>query len=48
LEANKNNLKPLHSFLSVLQHPYEVSNDLKHYQDPAPLSNEPYQTFCGT
>ncbi len=48
LEANKNNLQPLHSLLSVLQHPYETSNDLKHFQDPAPSSNEPYQTFCGT
>ena len=48
LEANKNNLQPLHSLLAVLQHPYEASNDLKHYQDPAPSSNEPYQTFCGT
>jgi len=48
LEANKNNLQPLHSLLSVLRHPYEVSNDLKHFQDPAPSSNEPYQTFCGT
>ena len=48
LEANKNNLQPLHSLLSILQHPYETSDDLKHYQDPAPSSNEPYQTFCGT
>ena len=48
LEANKNNLQPLHSLLSILQYPYETSDDLKHYQDPAPSSNEPYQTFCGT
>jgi uncharacterized protein YdiU (UPF0061 family) len=48
LEANKNNLQPLHSLLAVLRHPYEASNDLKHFQDPAPSSNEPYQTFCGT
>jgi uncharacterized protein YdiU (UPF0061 family) len=48
LEANKNNLQPLQSLLAVLQHPYELSNDLKHYQDPAPSNNEPYQTFCGT
>ena len=48
LEANKNNLQPLHSLLSILQHPYEVSSDLKYFQDPAPSSNEPYQTFCGT
>jgi len=48
LEANKNDLQSLHSLLSVLQLPYEVSNDLKYYQNPAPLSNEPYQTFCGT
>jgi uncharacterized protein YdiU (UPF0061 family) len=48
LEANKNNLQPLHSLLSILQHPYETSDDLKHYQDPAQSSNEPYQTFCGT
>ena len=48
LEANKNNLQPLHSLLTVLRHPYETSNDLKHFQDLAPSSNEPYQTFCGT
>ena len=48
LEANKNNLQALHSLLAVLKHPYKASNDLKHYQDPAPSSNEPYQTFCGT
>ena len=48
LEAKKNNLQPLHSLLAVLRHPYEASSDLKHFQDPAPSSNEPYQTFCGT
>jgi len=48
LEANKNNLQPLHSLLAALQHPYKASSDLKNFQDPAPSSNEPYQTFCGT
>ena len=46
--ATNHNFQPLHSLLTALEKPYQENNEIKNYQDPAPASNEPYQTFCGT
>ena len=46
--ATNHNLQPLHSLLKALEKPYQETHEIKNYQDPAPASNEPYQTFCGT
>ena len=46
--ANSNNLKPLETFLEVLKKPYEKKETINDYQAPAPITNEKYQTFCGT
>ena len=34
--------------LTILKKPYDNQNNIEEYQAPAPLSNEKYQTFCGT
>ena len=46
--ANNNNLKPMKNLLNILKKPYENQNKIFEYQSPAPISNEKYQTFCGT
>ncbi len=46
--ANNNNLKPMKNLLNILEKPYENQNKIFEYQSPAPISNEKYQTFCGT
>ena len=45
--AEKNDLKPLTQFVKILKSPYTQKNDILDYQYPN-LSNEKYQTFCGT
>ena len=47
-EAGNNNLKPFHDLLKILEEPYKISEAQKKYQEPMPISNKPYQTFCGT
>ena len=47
--ANENgDLKPLKELLKAVSKPYEIRQDLSHYQTPPPPSEEVYQTFCGT
>ncbi len=46
--AHQNNLDPLHQLLEVLEHPYEENSKVSEYQTPAPTTETPYQTFCGT
>jgi uncharacterized protein YdiU (UPF0061 family) len=46
--AHQNNLDPLHKLLEVLEHPYEENSKVSEYQVPAPTTETPYQTFCGT
>ena len=47
LAANNNNFDVMTKLLSVLKNPYDIK-DISGFQSPAPLSNEKYQTFCGT
>ena len=46
--AHQNNLDPLHQLLEVLEQPYEENSKVSEYQTPAPTTETPYQTFCGT
>ena len=47
-EADKGNLEKMKKLLTILKDPYNIQNDVEEYQLPAPLTNEKYQTFCGT
>ena len=47
-EADKGSLDKMKKLLAILKNPYNSQNNIEEYQAPAPLSNEKYQTFCGT
>ena len=47
-EADKGSLDKMKKLLAILKKPYDNQNNIEEYQAPAPLSNEKYQTFCGT
>ena len=47
-DADKGNLKTMNKFLKVLSNPYSVQENIIEFQKPAPISDEKYQTFCGT
>ena len=47
-EADKGSLDKMKKLLAILKNPYDNQNNIEEYQKPAPLSNEKYQTFCGT
>ena len=47
-EADKGSLDKMKKLLAILKNPYDNQNNIGEYQAPAPLSNEKYQTFCGT
>ena len=47
-EANNGNLEKMKKLNDILKNPYSNQVDIAEYQVPAPMSNEKYQTFCGT
>ena len=47
-EADKGNLEKMNKLNDILKNPYSNQEDIAEYQVPAPMSNEKYQTFCGT
>jgi len=47
-EANNGNLEKMKKLNDILKNPYSNQEDIAEYQVPAPMSNEKYQTFCGT
>jgi len=47
-EANNGNLEKMKKLNDILKNPYSNQEDIAEYQVPAPISNEKYQTFCGT
>ena len=47
-DADKGNLETMNKFLNVLSNPYSVQENIIEFQKPAPISDEKYQTFCGT
>jgi uncharacterized protein YdiU (UPF0061 family) len=46
--VNENDMKPFSSLYSILQDPYKEIIGLESFSEPAPESNIPYKTFCGT
>jgi serine/tyrosine/threonine adenylyltransferase len=46
-KANQDNFKPINQLLEILNNPYTEQKNIIKYQIPS-LSNEKYQTFCGT
>jgi uncharacterized protein YdiU (UPF0061 family) len=46
--ASEGNLKSFNEFLEILHTPYGNKNNILDFQQPAPITNEKYQTFCGT
>ena len=46
--ANNGNLDLVKNLIKILEKPYENQGNFTSYQSPALLSNEKYQTFCGT
>ena len=46
--ASEGDMENFNKFLKILQSPYENKNDISEYQTPAPITEEKYQTFCGT
>ena len=46
--AGQEDYQPLHRLLKVLARPYEDTTEQSLYRSPAPPSDQPYRTFCGT
>ena len=46
-EANQDNFIPINQLLEILNNPYTEQKNIIEYQIPS-ISNEKYQTFCGT
>ena len=47
-EAYSGNLEKMNKLNNVLKNPYSNQEDIAEYQVPAPMTDEKYQTFCGT
>jgi uncharacterized protein YdiU (UPF0061 family) len=47
-EANNGSLEKMNKLNNVLKTPYSNQEDITEYQVPAPMTDEKYQTFCGT
>ena len=47
-KKNRHFFLEMKKLLAILKNPYNSQNNIEEYQAPAPLSNEKYQTFCGT
>ena len=47
-EANNGNLEKMNKLNDILKNPYSNQKDIAEYQVPAPMTDEKYQTFCGT
>ena len=47
-EANNGNLEKMNKLNDILKNPYSNQEDIAEYQVPAPMTDEKYQTFCGT
>ena len=47
-EADEGNFEVAINLLSILKKPYDLQKNSADYQSPPPLSDQKYQTFCGT
>ena len=46
--AEEGNFEVVINLLSILKKPYDLQKNSADYQSPPPLSDQKYQTFCGT
>lgn len=46
--AEEGNLKPFHTLLEAVQHPFAETESNLHFRTLPPHANRNYQTFCGT
>jgi len=46
--ANNNDLSLVKKLIKILEKPYENQKGISEYQSTAPVSDQKYQTFCGT
>ncbi len=46
--VDQKDMTPFSKLLTVLNHPFDEIAGNEAYAEPAPASNRPYQTFCGT
>jgi uncharacterized protein YdiU (UPF0061 family) len=46
--AVNQDMTPFTKLLNVVSHPFDEVVDNEAYAEPAPVTNRPYQTFCGT
>ena len=46
--ANNNDLSLVKKLIKILEKPYETQKEVDEYQSAAPISDQRYQTFCGT
>ena len=46
--VNQGDMTPFSELLAVLNHPFDEVAGNEAYAAPAPITNRPYQTFCGT
>jgi serine/tyrosine/threonine adenylyltransferase len=46
--ANQQDMAPFTKMLDVLSHPFDEVAGNEAYAEPAPATNRPYRTFCGT
>ena len=46
--ANNNDLSLVKKLIKILEKPYENQKGITNYQSTAPISDQKYQTFCGT
>ena len=46
--ASKNDFQLFNELLEVLKTPYKSKDNISKFLEPAPVSKEKYQTFCGT
>ena len=46
--AEEGNFEVVNNLLSILKKPYDLQKNSADYQSPPPLSDQKYQTFCGT
>ncbi len=47
-DAYKGNLEKFEKLLNIIKNPYDTHKHILEFQLPAPVTNENYQTFCGT
>ena len=47
-DANNGNITSMINLIKVLEKPYSDQENISKFQLPSSLSNEKYQTFCGT